>query len=107
MDFVVAGSSLRPGFRLEAGNNVGSGMLGNYIEPNSSIDFNLGYAYQPGVFVGDSNWVALTMRNSQETGNLPSGVDVSTGVVGVKAIYIEGVDAADFEFVGSIFRTAQ
>ncbi len=99
IDFVVEGSSLRPGFRLEAGNNVG-GMLGNYIAPNSTVDFNLGYAYQPGVFVGDSNYVALTLRNSQETGSVPTGADVSTGVVGVKAIYIEGVDAADFEFVG-------
>lgn len=101
MDFVIEGSSLRPAFRLEAGNNAGSGMLGNYIAPNATInDFNLPYPYQPGVFVGDSSWVALTLRNSQETGDVPTGADVSTGKVGIKAIYIEGEDFPDFEIVG-------
>lgn len=101
MDFVVEGSSLRPAFRLEAGNNAGSGMLGNYIAPNATInDFNLPYPYQPGVFVGDSAWVAFTLRNSQETNDVPTGADVSTGKVGIKAIYIEGDDFPDFEIVG-------
>lgn len=96
MDFVVEGSSLRPGLRLEAGNN--GGMMGNYIAPNATIsDFNLSYPYLPGVFVGDSSWTGLTLRNSQVT---TVGTDVSTGKVGIKAIFIEGVDFPDFEIVG-------
>lgn len=96
MDLVVEGSSLRPGLRLEAGNN--GAMMGNYIAPNATInDFNLPYPYLPGVFVGDSSYTALTLRNSQVT---TVGTDVSTGKIGIKSITIEGVDFPDFEIVG-------
>lgn len=99
MDFAVQGSTYRQAVRAELGGNSASGIYGNYLAPNSIVDFNLPYSYLPGVFLGDSNYVALTFRNSQEKATI-LGLDNSVGKTGIKQITIEGADYPDFEIVG-------
>ncbi len=100
LELIVEGSSLRPALRTELGNFAHLSFGANYLPPNAMVNFDLPYPYRPGVFSGDSNFVAITLRNSQETGNTPTGADFSTGKIGIKAIFIEGVDFPDFEIVG-------